>query len=206
MGAGRTPVFRTGETDTGRVEAFSDGVLAIVITLLILDVKIPDHVQGGDAALWSAIGQQLPMIGAWALSFFYVLVFWVAHHYFFRILKHIDRGLLWLNGLFLLCISFTPVPTALLGLYPSMAAASTMLSIAMFLTSLSFLMMRWYATHHAKLIADHHRVAANLALQRSILAPSLYFCAILAAQVSIPLSIALQTAVPLIFFLPPRQS
>ena len=102
--------LRTGEAETGRVEAFSDGVLAIVITLLVLDVKIPEHVQGGDSELWHALAAQLPMIGAWAISFFFVLVFWVTHHYFFRQLAHVDRGLLWLNGLFLFTISFTPVP------------------------------------------------------------------------------------------------
>ena len=139
-------ILRTGEAETGRVEAFSDGVLAIVITLLVLDVKIPEHVQGGNSELWHALAAQLPMIGAWAISFFFVLVFWMTHHYFFRQLAHVDRGLLWLNGLFLFAISFTPVPTALLGLYPDLSASATMLSAAMFLTASSFSLMRWYAT------------------------------------------------------------
>ena len=101
-------ILRTGETDASRVEAFSDGVLAIVITLLILDVKIPHDIRGGNDALWAALREQLPMLGAWVLSFSFVLVFWVAHHYLFKQLTKVDRGILWLNGLFLLSICFTP--------------------------------------------------------------------------------------------------
>jgi uncharacterized membrane protein len=76
-------IFRVGETDKSRVEAFSDAVLAIVITLLILDIRVPHNVTGGNGALWEALREQLPMLGAWALSFSFVLVFWVPHHYFF---------------------------------------------------------------------------------------------------------------------------
>jgi uncharacterized membrane protein len=199
-------IFRTGESDTARVEAFSDGVLAIVITLLILDIRIPETVSGGDAGLWAALRGQLPMLGAWVLSFFFVLVFWVTHHYFFKQLEKIDRGLLWLNGLFLLAISFTPFPTALLGLYPSRPAAATLLACAMFFTSSSFSLMRWYATRHAKLFAPDYVAPADTALRRTVIGPCLYFLAILAAQVSIATSVALMIAVPLTFFIPQKDT
>ena len=197
-------ILRTGAAETSRVEAFSDGVLAIVITLLVLNIKIPDQLAPGDAALWQALAQQLPMLGAWALSFFFVLVFWVAHHYFFRRLANIDRGLLWLNGLFLFAISFTPFPTALLGLYPGQSASATMLSMAMFATAGSFSTTRWYATRHARLFRPEHVAQAHLAMRRSLLGPSLYFATIVAARLAIPASIAIQVAVPLVFFLPVR--
>ncbi len=200
----RRGILRSGEAETGRVEAFSDGVLAIVITLLVLNIKIPEHVADGNAALWQALIQQLPMLGAWALSFFFVLVFWVSHHYLFGQLANADRGLLWLNGLFLLVISFTPFPTALLGLYPDRSASATLLSIAMFLTASSFSLMRWYATRHAKLFKPEYRALANASLRRSLLGPALYFAAMVAAQVSVPVSVALQLAVPVLFFLPAR--
>jgi len=197
-------ILRTGAAETGRVEAFSDGVLAIVITLLVLNIEIPDQLGPGDAALWQALAQQLPMLGAWALSFFFVLVFWVAHHYFFRQLANIDRGLLWLNGLFLFAISFTPFPTALLGLYPGRSASATLLSGAMFATAGSFSLMRWYATRHARLFRPEHAAQAQRAMRRSLLGPGLYFAAIVAAQWAVPVSIAIQVAVPLLFFLPVR--
>jgi uncharacterized membrane protein len=197
-------ILRTGAAETSRAEAFSDGVLAIVGTLLVLNIKIPNQLGPGDAALRQALAQQLPMLGAWALSFFLVLVFWVAHHYFFRRLANIDRGLLWLNGPFLFAISFTPFPTALLGLYPGQSASVTMLSMAMFATAGSFSTMRWYATRHARLFRPEHVAQAHLAMRRSLLGPSLYFAAIVAARLAIPASIAIQVAVPLVFFLPVR--
>ena len=108
-------LFLIGEAEKDRVEAFSDGVLAIVITLLVLELKVPEHVTGGDPELWRALAERVPAILAWVVSFVYVLVFWVAHHYLFEQLANVDRGLLWLNGLFLLAISFTPFPTSLAG-------------------------------------------------------------------------------------------
>jgi len=202
----RLHIFRTGETDAARVEAFSDGVLAIVITLLILNVQIPRQISGGNAALWRALRAQLPMLGAWVLSFFFVLVFWVAHHYFFRRLERVDRGILWLNGLFLLSISFTPFPTALLGIYPTLSAASTMLACAMFATASSFTLMRWYATRHAKLFASGYADDATRALRRSFIGPACYALAALAAQFQVAIAIAIMIAVPLLFFLPQRAS
>jgi uncharacterized membrane protein len=200
----RRTILRVGDTESRRVEAFSDGVLAIVITLLVLDIKVPQSVPDGNAALWQALAQQLPTLGAWALSFVFVLVFWVAHHSFFDHLARIDRGLLWLNGLFLLCISFTPFPTAVFGLYPGRSAAVTLLSGAMLLTAGSFWLMRWYATTQAHLFRPEHAAQATAALRRSLWGPGLYAAALVAAQISVPVSVAIQIAVPVLFFVPMR--
>jgi uncharacterized membrane protein len=99
-------------SETGRVEAFSDGVFAIVITVLILGIQVPEA-RTSDADLWRALRGLVPVIAGWVVSFAFVLVFWVAHHYLFAQLAHVNRGLLWLNGLLLLCSAFTPFPTAL---------------------------------------------------------------------------------------------
>jgi hypothetical protein len=64
-------LFRTDKAETGRIEAFSDSVLAIVIAFLVLDIKVPAKADS-DAALWQAIVERLPMIGAWLVSFFFV--------------------------------------------------------------------------------------------------------------------------------------
>jgi len=98
-----------------RLEAFSDGVLAIVITLLILDVKLPavdyDH-------LYGSLLKILPGIGIYVLSFLLIGMYWVFHHFAFMLIREVDGVLLWLNILFLLGISFLPFPTSLLGKYP----------------------------------------------------------------------------------------
>jgi hypothetical protein len=92
-----------------------------------------------------------------------------------------------------------------LGLYPRLSAAATLLSCAMFVTAASFSLLRWYATRHARLFRPDHEAEAAAALRRSYVGPALYFLAILAAQVAVPISIGIQIAVPLLFFVPVRQ-
>ena len=195
-------VLRTGTAVTGRVEAFSDGVLAIVITLLVLEIKVPQALPNDEAALWQAIAGQLPMIGAWVVSFLFVLVFWVAHNYFFAMLEKVDRGLLWLNGLFLLAICFMPFPTALSGQYPASRPATLLLSATMFVTALAFSAMRWYATFHAGLVAREDIPRAKALFRRGLISPSLYLVSIGLALVYPPAAIAIQILVPMLFFFP----
>lgn len=95
--------------ETGRVEAFSDGVFAIAVTLLILAVGIEQSIATGSVThqllhLW-------PAYIAYAVSFLTVGIMWVNHHQIFRHFVRVDRPLLLLNILLLMCISFTPFPT-----------------------------------------------------------------------------------------------
>ena len=95
--------------ETGRVEAFSDGVFAIAITLLILAVGIEEAISQGHLSdellnLW-------PAYIAYAISFLTVGIMWVNHHQIFRHFEHVDRTLLLLNILLLMLIAFTPFPT-----------------------------------------------------------------------------------------------
>jgi uncharacterized membrane protein len=101
--------------ETNRVEAFSDGVFAIVITLIILEIEVP-HVEVSH--LKDALFALGPKFFAYALSFIIIGVYWVAHHNMFNYIKKVDRTSLWLNNFTLLFIGFIPFPTALLGGYP----------------------------------------------------------------------------------------
>ena len=93
--------------ETGRVEAFSDGVFAIAITLLILIVAVPPHANG--------LGHELlrlwPSYVAYAASFLTIGIIWVNHHTMFRLFAHVDRTMLFLNVLFLMLVAFIPFPT-----------------------------------------------------------------------------------------------
>jgi uncharacterized membrane protein len=197
-------ILRTGQADTNRVEAFSDGVLAIVITLLVLEIRVPHDVPYEEAALWRAIGHQLPVIGAWVVSFYFVLVFWVAHHYFFANLIKVDRGLLWLNGLFLLAICFMPFPTALSGEYPASRPATLLLSGTMFVTAFVFSTMRWYSTYHAQLVAPENLKHSQALFRRGLIAPGLYLLSLFLAVIYPPAAIFIQILVPTLFFFPGR--
>jgi uncharacterized membrane protein len=101
--------------EKSRLEAFSDGVFAIVITLLILDIRFPDvdYSQFG-----ATLVSLLPRILAYVMSFIIIGVYWVSHHASMNAMRKTDRNFLWLNILLLLGVSFIPFPTSLLGRYP----------------------------------------------------------------------------------------
>lgn len=98
-----------------RLEAFSDGVFAIVITLLVLELRLPDVTYD---ALGRSLLALLPSIAVYALSFLLVGMYWVFHHHAYTLLEGVDGVLLWMNIAFLLFISFMPFPTMMLGRYP----------------------------------------------------------------------------------------
>jgi len=105
------PTQRARTAETGRLEAFSDGVLAIVITLLVLELHPPE----GRGDLLDGLVEQWPGYLAYLASFGYVAVIWVNHHELFTRIRAVDPGLLWRNLLLLLTTSFLPYPTAVLG-------------------------------------------------------------------------------------------
>jgi uncharacterized membrane protein len=126
--------------ETGRVEAFSDGVFAIAVTLLILAVGIEQSIAKGSVAhqllhLW-------PAYIAYAVSFLTVGIMWVNHHQIFRHFVRVDRPLLLLNILLLMCISFTPFPTRVVADHATndsdRKAAAILYGLTMTLTAICF--------------------------------------------------------------------
>jgi uncharacterized membrane protein len=111
--------------ETARIEAFSDGVFAIAITLLILEIKVP-HLPGGAAnrELLQSLLAEWPSLLAFVLSFAAVLIMWVNHHGLFNLLQTIDRRSIFANGLLLLLVTFVPFPTAVLAAYIDQEAAN----------------------------------------------------------------------------------
>jgi uncharacterized membrane protein len=106
------------EKETVRVEAFSDGVFAIALTLLILGIKVPDlENAASNGKLFDSIIKLWPSYFAFILSFAAVLIMWINHHGFFKYLKKIDTGFLFANGFLLLMVTFINFPTAVLARY-----------------------------------------------------------------------------------------
>ena len=97
------------ESRTGRIEAFSDGMFAIAMTLLVLDLKVPKETPLGRGLL-----AQWPVYASYLVSFATVLVMWVNHHRIFRVIHRADHALLLLNGLLLMFVTLVPFSTALL--------------------------------------------------------------------------------------------
>ena len=105
------------EPETGlsfeRVVFFSDAVFAIVITLLVLELKVPHITDHTEPALRNALFNLLPRVAGFVISFLIIGMMWIEHHRIFRYIADYDAGLLWRNLLLLLCVSFVPFPTAL---------------------------------------------------------------------------------------------
>jgi len=97
--------------DTGRTEAFSDGVFAIAITLLILEISVPESAFDD---LWAGIAHQWPSYLAYATSFITIGGIWLAHHGIFRRLQYANRELMVVNLLLLMAVAFLPFPTKLM--------------------------------------------------------------------------------------------
>jgi len=107
----RRALARAEEIGYDRVLFFSDAIFAIAITLLIVDLQVPDvpNLQSG-----TQLRESIPRMAGFALSFAVIGLFWIAHHGLFRYIKGLDRSLILLNLLFLGCIAFLPYPTSLL--------------------------------------------------------------------------------------------
>ena len=112
----RRPIAR-GDEEFGRVLAFSDGLFAIAMTLLVVGIEVPRMENPSEGQLWDAVADLQPAYVSFFISFVVIGRYWVAHHQFFRLLDKLDYGLIWWNTIYLAFVAFLPFPTALLGNY-----------------------------------------------------------------------------------------
>jgi uncharacterized membrane protein len=100
----------------GRIEALSDGIFAVAMTLLVLDIKSPvNQYFATTDDLMNYIATLEHSFAMYAISFFVLAIFWISHHLLFHFVRHVDRRLLWFNMVFLLLVTFVPFSTDLLG-------------------------------------------------------------------------------------------
>jgi uncharacterized membrane protein len=165
---------RARRTRTTRLEAFSDGVFAIAITLLVLDLAVPAN-SYADRHLLDAIADQWPGYLGYIVSFSTVGVLWLGHNAITDYLDHADTTLLRLNLLLLLLVSFLPFPTRLLSEYVTQnkaeAVASTFYGLTL-LASASVLSLLWRYSLHAHLVRPDTK-DEELSLLRQRLTPGM---------------------------------
>ncbi|MFI6494136.1 TMEM175 family protein [Streptomyces sp. NPDC050564] len=134
--------------ESGRVEAFSDGVFAIAITLLILEIKVPEV--GEHGGLWHALGAQWPSYAAYVVSFLVIGIMWINHHQVFSYVARIDRTVMFLNLLVLMIVAAVPWPTAMLAEYlredKASHVAAAVYSMVMVAMALAFQALWWHLT------------------------------------------------------------
>lgn len=134
----------------GRILALSDGVFAIAVTLLILDIAVPARTD--DDKLPGALLHLWPRYLAYLLSFLVISRFWVIHRQAFALIARDDPALIWLNLLLLLFIAFLPFPTAVIGAHNGSASAAVLYAVAVCLTSAASAAYWWYASGRGRLL------------------------------------------------------
>ena len=138
---------------TGRLEAFSDGVFAIVVTLLIIEVHLPALVGSGNDAMWRALAEIAPKLLSFTVSFATIAIYWVNHHHFFSRVDHSDWKLLWANNLLLFFLTVVPFTTAVVGDHPTEPVAILIYGLNLGLAAAAFALMGWYVFFKGDLVS-----------------------------------------------------
>jgi|ERR1041384_3914208 len=184
-----------------RVEALSDGVFAVGMTLLVFGFKLNNV---PSSTLSFHLLRLWPQLLAYILSFVIVGVYWVAHHTQFHFVVKVNRSLLWLNTLFLMIVAFIPFPTSLLGVYPDSRASIILYGCTLIVANI-FLSSIWSYANRAGLlspaVSDHFR---RFALRVTLAPIGVYLLAIGFSFVSLTTSLALFASVPAFFIIPNR--
>jgi uncharacterized membrane protein len=154
MGRHEVPPRGEGGVELERLALFSDAVFAIAITLLVLELKVPEReavvAAGG---LGAALLREIPRFFAFFISFMVIGSYWMLHHRVFRYLRRCDEGLVALNLVVLLFVAFLPFPVALFGSFRRDPVAIGWYAAAIALTGLSLNLLWWYAATRRRLVA-----------------------------------------------------
>lgn len=197
--------LRLSHHENERIVIFSDGIFAITITLLILEVKVPeiaDHLVATE--LPKELLHLIPKIVGHVVSFLVLGIYWTAHHYLFTYIKRHDHVLLWLNTTFMLCVALIPFPTGLISQYPEQQIAVVIYASTLVVIGIMLDLLWWYAsTHH--LIEDETDAAFIALVHRHIrIAPLLYFVSIAFSFFSLTISKIIFVIVGAFYIFPNR--
>jgi TMEM175 potassium channel family protein len=201
--------YKDFEVSTSRLEAFSDGVFAIAITLLIIEIKIPSQEDLKNQSLIHYVWQQWPKYFAYILSFVIIGIYWANHHYLFKLFKKTDHIFNLLNVFFLMAIAFLPYPSGILGEYiispEHSKSAVSFYAFAIWLPAVSWLIIWLYAKHKKRII--DHRLSEDFIeslTKQYLISNLLYIAAFLISLVSSLISIITCVGLTLLYLLPPK--
>ena len=188
------------EISPERLRAFSDGVIAIIVTIMVLELKLPEHA-GERGLVHGLLAPLAPKLGCYAISFLVVVTMWGNHYALMATVRHVTRTILWLNNHLLFWMSLIPFATGFLGDNPRLVDAHVVYAFVLTMSVVSFTLMRWHGVRQSR--ENPGRAATHLAvLKKSLLATALYALAMPLAYVSIWAPVAIFIAVPVMFFLP----
>ena len=183
--------------EKGRLEAFSDGVIAIIITIMVLELKVPHE------ADFAALAPKLPVFLSYVLSFIYVGIYWNNHHHLFQAAERVSGAILWANLHLLFWLSLIPFVTGWMGENHFAAAPTALYGMVLALCAIAYLLLQ------CAIVREHgrdSRIAAALGADwKGKLSLVLYLAAIGLAFVNEWLADALYVLVAALWFIPDRR-
>ena len=182
---------------TTRLEAFSDGVFAIIITIMVLELKVP---HGAD---WEALRGVVPRFMVYVLSFIYIGIYWNNHHHMLHLTEHVNGAIMWANLHLLFWVSLTPVVTAWLGENHTEPVPTAIYGVVLLCAGLAYLVLqgaiiRQQGPHSKLALAVKHDVKGKLSL-------AMYLSGILLAFVNQAVSDVIYATVAAIWLVPDKR-
>jgi uncharacterized membrane protein len=187
-----------GEMTTSRLEAFSDGVIAIIVTIMVLELRAP--AQPTLAALWKIA----PIFISYGLSFLVVAIMWVNHHHMIHVVRQVTARLLWANLNLLFWMSLVPFVTDYLGKNYREPLAVALYGLDLFLCSCAFTLLRMELIRQESGnsdMVDYHRAVQR----KNALSATLYLSSVPLAYVSVYVSFFIFALIPAMYFLPEKK-
>jgi len=180
-----------------RLVAFSDGVIAVIITIMVLELKTPRE------ASLSALAASVPVFLSYVLSFIYVAIYWNNHHHFFRLVHRVNGALLWANLHLLFWLSLVPFTTSWVGEYHDAAIPTAVYGVSFLMPALAWYLMQ---TVIVRAQGRHSDLAEALGSDiKGKVSPLLYIAGILLAFVDTLLSDGLYALVAIMWLVPDRR-
>jgi uncharacterized membrane protein len=181
----------------GRLEAFSDGVIAIIITIMVLEFKQPDRVS------LAALAPLLPHIAIYALSFIYVGIYWSNHHHLFHAVKSVSGSILWANLHLLFWLSLLPFVTAWMGENHAASLTVALYGVVLMMNGLAYNILSHLLVKHE---GPESLIARAIGKDRKTLLSILGYVAALALSFVLPpLSLGIYAAIALMWLIPDRR-
>jgi uncharacterized membrane protein len=184
-----------------RVLALTDGVFAIIMTLLVLEIHVP-QLSAGESLSSAFLLEVWPNIVVFVISFVLTGLYWVGHRDMFNLVRGVDRGLIWLNILYMLPVALVPAAAALLGAYSRDALALRLYGLLLVLISLMRLVLWQYIGTWRHLLIEYvppRTLWTGSFTQLTLIL--VFLIAILVAGIALYLSLGIYAGVPLLYFI-----
>jgi uncharacterized membrane protein len=187
------------KTTLDRLATYSDAIMAVVATLLVLGIAVPEDHHFSRDGLFSFLAKTRHDLGAYALSFLIITGYWTQHHVIFLFLNHANRPFTWLNFVFLFFVTLIPFATKLMALYDQEMSVVLIYGLLQVACGVLLAALWWYANRQHRLLATAINPQATRSMTvRILLGPIINLAAMGASLVSVPVALAMFMGVPLL--------